>query len=96
LHLWKSKIVISIDMRTAFFAQAVIGLMAAATTDAVSLQQRAATCAQLPEGSGPKANPDTVSAFLAQPAIFAAANGALTPKAYVKQFGNLQGANIIT
>jgi hypothetical protein len=83
-------------MRSTFLAQAVIGLITAATTDAASLQQRAATCAKLPEGSGPKANPDTVPAFLAQPAISNAANRASTPKAYVKQFSNLQGANIIT
>jgi hypothetical protein len=84
-------------MRFNLFAQAAVGLtIAATTTDAASLQNRAAACAALPAGSGPKANPDTVPAFLALPAISNAANTASTPKGYVKQFSNVPGANIIT
>jgi hypothetical protein len=85
-----------VNMRSTLLAQAVIGLIAAATTDAASLQQKAAPCAQLPAGSGPKPDPDTVSAFLSLPAFSNAAHGASTPKGYVKQYGNLQGASIVT
>jgi hypothetical protein len=81
-------------MRSTFVTQAIVGLLVATAADAASLQNRAATCAALPAGAGPKPNPDTVAAFFAQQSISNAANGASTPKGYVKQFSNLKGATI--
>jgi hypothetical protein len=81
-------------MRSILFALA--GLILAA--DAASLHNRAAACAPLPAGSGPKPDSDTVAAFLAFPAFSNAATAASAsaPKGYVKQFSNLKGANIVT
>jgi hypothetical protein len=78
-------------MRSNLLTHALVALLAAATTDAASLQQRAA-CDKLTPGSGPKASPDTAAAFLALPAISDAARSAGTPWGYVQQFSNLQAA----
>lgn len=57
-------------------------------------RQAASTCQPQPSGSGPVANPDTVSAFLNNPALAAVASAAATaaPATYTNVFTNLQGS----
>lgn len=57
-------------------------------------RQTASTCQPQPSGSGPVASPDTVSAFLNNPALTSVASAAATaaPAAYSNVFYNLQGS----
>jgi hypothetical protein len=79
-------------MRSAVFVSAIVGLITTTSVNAAAVQERAAACAPLPAGWGPKPKTDCATEFVALSAFSNAANAAPTPSGYVKQYSNLKAA----